>query len=78
NTVAIVAKILARRHHVSQDVAFTAGILHEIGTLELVTYHGRAYEAVLAAHREQALTEIQAEQQVLGIEQAEVGTALAR
>ncbi|MEB0139170.1 MULTISPECIES: HDOD domain-containing protein [unclassified Undibacterium] len=78
NTVAIVAKILARRLHVSQDVAFTAGLLHDIGTLVLVTYHGRAYEAVLAAQREQALTQLQAEHQVLGIDHAEVGTALAR
>ena len=77
NAVAIAAKILARRLNLNQDVAFTAGLLHDIGTLVLVTYHSEQYAAAIAYRQEQKCTQFEAERRVLGIDHAEVGNALA-
>ena len=78
NVVAIVAKLLARRLNFNQDVAFTAGLLHDIGTLVLVTYHSSDYEQVIAWQAEHHCTQYEAERQVIGINHAAVGEALAR
>ncbi|MFZ6863190.1 HDOD domain-containing protein [Undibacterium sp. Ji67W] len=78
NIVAIIAKILARRLSFNQDVAFTAGLLHDVGTLVLATYHGADFEQVLAWQAEHQCTQYKAEKHVIGIDHAAVGEALAR
>jgi len=78
NVVGIVAKSLARRLNFNQDVAFTAGLLHDIGTLVLVTYHGADYEQVIAWQAEHQCTQFEAERHVIGLDHAAVGEALAR
>ncbi|MBC3812315.1 HDOD domain-containing protein [Undibacterium aquatile] len=77
NAVAIVAKILARRLNLSLDVAFTAGLLHDIGTLVLVTYHSAEYEHVIVWQTEHQCTQFDAEREILGIDHAAVGEELA-
>lgn len=60
----------------STDHAFTAGLLHDIGKIVLGTFVEADIDSILeAANREETSFEM-AEQQVLGINHAEVGAAL--
>jgi putative nucleotidyltransferase with HDIG domain len=77
NAVAIAARILARRLKLNPDVAFTAGLLHDIGALVLATCHTGAYEMVLEQRQELQTTQYETEKQLLGIDHALVGETLA-
>lgn len=74
---AVCARSLARRLRFNQDVAFTAGLLHDIGRLVLVTGHPEAYGEVLAWHRRHDGEWLEAERAVLGIDHVDAGVALA-
>lgn len=78
NAVAIAAKILARRLNLNTDVAFTAGLLHDIGALVLATCYTQSYEQVLLYRQEQATTQFEAERHLIHIDHAAIGEALAR
>lgn len=78
NAVAIAARILARRLNLNTDVAFTAGLLHDIGALVLATCYTASYEQVLLHRQEQASTQFEAERQLIHIDHAVIGEALAR
>jgi putative nucleotidyltransferase with HDIG domain len=71
------ARSLARRLRFNQDVAFTAGLLHDIGRLVLVTGHPQAYAAVLAWRTREDSDWEDAERAVLGVDHVEAGVALA-
>lgn len=77
NAVAIAARLLAKRLHFSADVAFTAGLLHDIGALVLATQYPRQYEATIAYRDHHQVCQFEAERRVLGIDHAAVGGALA-
>jgi putative nucleotidyltransferase with HDIG domain len=72
------ARSLARRLRFNQDVAFTAGLLHDIGRLVLVTGHTQAYGEVLAWRASNDSDWLEAERAVLGVDHVEAGVALAR
>jgi len=72
------ARSLARRLRFNQDVAFTAGLLHDIGRLVLVTGHAQAYTEVLAWRASHDSDWVEAERAVLGVDHVEAGVALAR
>jgi putative nucleotidyltransferase with HDIG domain len=74
---AVCARALARRLRFNQDVAFTAGLLHDIGRLVLVTAHPQAYRAVIDWHTAQSAGWLQAERAVLGVDHVDAGVALA-
>jgi putative nucleotidyltransferase with HDIG domain len=71
------ARALARRMRFNQDIAFTAGLLHDIGRLVLVTGHPDAYAQVVAWHAQHGGNWQDAEQAVLGIDHVDAGVALA-
>jgi putative nucleotidyltransferase with HDIG domain len=75
--VAIAAKLLAKRLNVNADTAYTAGLLHDLGALVLVTQYPRQYEATIVYRHEHQLSQFEAERKVLGIDHAAVGLALA-
>jgi putative nucleotidyltransferase with HDIG domain len=75
--VAIAARCIAKRVNLNLDTAYTAGLLHDLGALVLVTQYPRQYEAVIAYRHEHQLTQFEAERRVLGIDHAAVGLALA-
>ncbi|MFZ6742155.1 HDOD domain-containing protein [Undibacterium sp. JH2W] len=77
NAVAIAARILARRLKFNVDVAFTAGLLHDIGALVLATCYSEAYERVLTQRQEQQSSQYETEKQILGIDHTVVGETLA-
>lgn len=72
------ARALARRLRFNQDVAFTAGLLHDIGRLVLVSGHPLAYGAALAYRAQQDGELLDAERAVLGVDHVDAGVALAR
>jgi len=74
---AICAKFLARHLHVNTDYAFTAGLLHDIGRLVLVTRFPEHYMAAIAYRAEQDCYMLDAERAVLGIDHVIAGHALA-
>ncbi|WP_198115731.1 HDOD domain-containing protein [Massilia rhizosphaerae] len=71
------ARALARRMRFNQDIAFTAGLLHDIGRLVLVTGHPDAYDQVVAWHGQHGGDWLDAERAVLGIDHVDAGVALA-
>jgi putative nucleotidyltransferase with HDIG domain len=74
---AICARALARRMRFNQDIAFTAGLLHDVGQLVLASSQPAAYGAVLAWRKQQGCCLLQAERAVLGIDHVDAGVALA-
>ena len=74
---AICAKALARHARFQQDYAFTAGLLHDIGRLVLVSCFPRHYAAVLAWRSRHDSVLLEAERAVLEIDHVEAGLALA-
>lgn len=75
--VGLAARTLAPLAGQRPDLAFAAGILHDIGELFLAANFPQPYQAVLAyRHQHHALTTT-AEAAVLGITHAEVGALLA-
>ena len=75
--VAICARALARQLASGEEFAFTAGLLHDIGRLALASAFPDEYVAVLAHRATQNRTMLQAERDVLGIDHAAAGQALA-
>lgn len=75
--VAACARALARRMRFNQDYAFTAGLLHDIGRLVLVTAAPEAYADVIEwrLHNDGGWQD--AEHAVLGVDHVEAGVALA-
>ncbi len=77
NAVAFTSKLIARRMNFNEDVAFTAGLLHDIGLLALVSLYPRQFEEVLSYRKEHLATQYEAEKKILGVDHASVGEALA-
>ena len=70
-------KAIARRLRFNQDYAFTAGLLHDIGRLVLVSTYPRQYEAAMAHKRLHDTAVREAEQAVMGVDHVQAGAALA-
>jgi putative nucleotidyltransferase with HDIG domain len=75
--VAVCARELAPYLRVHADHAYTAGLLHDIGRLVLVTQLAPQYAAVLAYSSANACSTLAAERAVLGLDHAEIGRTLA-
>lgn len=71
------ARVLARHMRFNQDVAFTAGLLHGIGRLVLVTRFPEQYDAVLRECRRVDGDPLATERAMLGVDHLLAGAALA-
>ncbi|PWF49282.1 HDOD domain-containing protein [Massilia glaciei] len=71
------AKVLARRLRVNQDFAFTAGLLHDIGRLVLVSRYPERYAAAMAWRHANGSDLLEAERRILGVDHVMAGVALA-
>jgi HD-like signal output (HDOD) protein len=74
---AICSKVIARHLRLNQDIAFIAGMMHNIGRLVLATRFSTDYEAVLAYRKAQDCALIFAERHVMGFDHTVAGRALA-
>jgi putative nucleotidyltransferase with HDIG domain len=75
---AVCARALARRLRFNQDIAFTAGLLHDIGRLVLMTADPQAYGEVIAWRAREDAEWQDAEQAMLGVDHVEAGVTLAQ
>lgn len=73
---AVCARELAPYLRANPDHAYTAGLLHDIGRLVLVTQFGALYEPVVAHRTQSDCSTLVAERHVLGIDHAAIGQAL--
>ncbi|WP_394782035.1 HDOD domain-containing protein [Undibacterium sp.] len=73
---AVCAKQLARHMKTSEEYAFIAGLLHDIGKLVLATRYAEQYEQVMIFRAEQDCYMQDAERAILSIDHTEVGKAL--
>ena len=71
------AKVIARRMRFNQDYAFTAGLLHDIGRLVLLTAFPAAYAQVMAYRALNDCYVLEAERAVMGVDHVLAGVALA-
>lgn len=76
--VAACARVLALHLHLNEDVAFTAGLLHDIGRLVLVTLQPQHYAEVIARRSADDGTLLDAERALLEVDHVQAGMALAR
>jgi putative nucleotidyltransferase with HDIG domain len=74
---AICARALASELRLDPNVAFTAGLLHDIGRLALATHFPEQFNAALALQLRDKLPPMQAERQVMGADHAQVGALVA-
>lgn len=75
---AVCAKVLARHLQLNQDYAYTAGLLHDIGRLVLVTRFTKQYEQTIAYRMANDCHILVAERAVMGLDHAAVGQMLAQ
>ncbi|PHV51689.1 histidine kinase [Janthinobacterium sp. BJB301] len=74
---AIAARLLAPHLRVNPETAFTAGLLHDLGTLVLVTRFPAEHALVRSYRQAHDCQMADAELAVIGIDHAQVGSALA-
>lgn len=70
------AKVMARHAKMDQELAFTAGLLHDIGKMILDTHFTKHYVEVLSYQTQHDCFISEAEQAVLGIDHSEVGAMI--
>jgi putative nucleotidyltransferase with HDIG domain len=74
---ALAAEGIARMRVLDEEVAFTAGLLHDIGRLALVAHFPREMAAVLGVAAERDMPLMDAEREVLVTDHAAIGVAIA-
>jgi putative nucleotidyltransferase with HDIG domain len=74
---AVCCRVLAMHLHLNQDYAFTAGLLHDIGRLVLVSRFPNEYAVAIAYRSSNDCNLLDAEQSTLGTDHVAAGVALA-
>lgn len=75
--VALTARALAGSTGYTPELAFTAGILHDIGELVLASNFSRQYADVFVYRKKHDCFLLDAEREILGMDHAEIGGLLA-
>lgn len=76
--VAVCAQDVARSAGLDPDVAYTAGLLHDVGQLLLFAFDPEAYADTLRLRDERDIDIVEAEREYLGVDHAHLGGELAR
>ncbi|MDZ4251291.1 MAG: HDOD domain-containing protein, partial [Sulfuritalea sp.] len=76
--VAVCAQEVARIAGLDPDIAYTAGLLHDIGQLLLFAVNPAAYGLMLTQKAARDMDIVEAEREFLGLDHAHVGGELAR
>ena len=76
--VAVCAQDVARIAGLDPDIAYTAGLLHDIGQLLLFAVNPAAYGLMLTQQAARDMDIVEAERECLGLDHAHVGGELAR
>lgn len=75
--VAFAARSLAAAHALDEEMAYTAGLLHDVGRLALAAHFPQAHGALLQAGRQGLPGGRRLERRLLGTDHAEVGAIVA-
>lgn len=75
---AVAARALAQLQQSSSAVAYTCGLLHDVGKLLLMTRFGPAYTQLLGSPAYLANPEVGTERSALGVDHAQLGAMMAR
>ena len=75
--VGLAARALAGLIGQNRELAFTAGLLHDIGQLVLASNFSEQYRQVLAFRKEKDCLLVDAERELLGMDHADIGGLLA-
>lgn len=75
--VATCARVLAEQIGTDPELAFTSGLLHDIGQLLMYTVSPSAYIEVIEKRQQENLSITEAERLIYGYDHAEAGTTLA-
>ena len=73
---AIIAQKLAERGSIDKDMAYTSGILHDVGRMALAVIQPKGYAALLETHRGTPASMLDAEREMFGWDHCEVGRQL--
>lgn len=73
---AIVARAIARELRLDEEVAFTAGLLHDVGRLALAAYFPQQLDEIVRAAQQQDLPLYQVEARLMGTDHAELGASI--
>jgi putative nucleotidyltransferase with HDIG domain len=73
---AIIAQRLASAGIIDRDMAYTCGILHDIGRIALAVIQPQAYSELLETHRGPAGSILEAERELFGWDHCETGRQL--
>ncbi|MBC3863607.1 HDOD domain-containing protein [Undibacterium jejuense] len=71
------AELISRALHMKHDFAFTAGLLHDIGRLVLVTHCPAEYAEVIRYRNQNECELLEAERHILDVDHIEAGVVLA-
>jgi putative nucleotidyltransferase with HDIG domain len=75
--VAVCAAVIAREAAMDEELAFNAGLLHDIGHLFIVIAYPREFEAILARMLAHDTDIVVAERAILGLDHSQIGSAMA-
>lgn len=75
---ALIAEELARHSQLDPDIAYTAGVLHDIGRLGLMVAWPRAYASLLESHRGSSASILEPESGLFGADHCALGNLLIR
>lgn len=73
---AVGARAIARRLNLGEGVAFVAGLLHDVGQLMLACSFTEHTKAIAKYRSENAVSQLEAEKSVLGMDHAAIGGVL--
>ncbi len=73
---ALIAEQLASAGFMDKDIAYTSGILHDIGRLALATVRPKDYAALLETHNGSGESILEAEQKMFGADHCGIGHQL--
>lgn len=73
---ALIAEQLASAGFMDKDIAYTSGILHDIGRLALATVRPKEYAALLERHSGSGESILQAEREIFGADHCGIGQKL--
>jgi HD-like signal output (HDOD) protein len=73
---AIIAQRLAAGSDIDPDIAYTSGILHDIGRMALAVIQPKAYAELLETHRGPSASVLEAERELFGWNHCEIGRQL--
>jgi len=73
---AVIAEKLAASGPMDKDIAFTSGVMHDIGRLALSAIRPREYTDLLESHRGSAESILESEQAMFGFDHCQAGRQL--